>query len=107
MKKLVYIASKYSFGDNFVNTQKQIEVANMLLDEGFIPISPLMNSVWYNMQKERSWDFWMGHDFHLLDQCECLLRLPGDSKGADMEVAYALEYGKKVYYDIESLIKEK
>ena len=58
------------------------------------------------MQKQRSWDFWMEMDFQLLDKCDYLFRLEGESKGADMEVAYALEYGKKVYTDIEILIKE-
>jgi len=106
MKKFVYIASPYTKGDQFVNVQRQIDIANRLLDEGFIPISPLMNSVWFNMQRERSWDFWMEMDYQLIDKCDYLLRLNGESVGADKEVAYAIAHDKVVYFDIEGLIQE-
>jgi hypothetical protein len=100
-KKLVYIASPYSKGDNFVNTQLQIKTANKLLDYGFIPISPLMNSVWYNMQKERPWDIWMQIDYELILKCDYLLRLEGESKGADLEVEFAKKNNIPVVYYLD------
>ena len=36
----------------------------------------------------------------LLQHCDAVLRLPGDSKGADNDVAIARERGIPVYYDI-------
>jgi hypothetical protein len=36
----------------------------------------------------------------LLQHCDAVLRLPGDSTGADQDVAIAKERGLPVYYDI-------
>ena len=102
-KKFVYISSPYTLGDNFVNVNRQIQTGNELIDLGFIPLSPLLNSVWYHMQKERAWDIWMDIDYALLDKCDILLRLPGESKGADLEVTYAQEQGIPVHFNIDSL----
>lgn len=96
-KKLIYIASPYTIGDQFRNVQRQIEAANGILDAGHIPISPLLNAVYYNAQFERSWEFWMQIDFELLDRCDMLLRLDGPSKGADLEVAHAKERSIPVF----------
>ena len=97
-KKFIYIASPYTIGDNFVNTQRQIKCANDLYDIGCIPISPLLNSVWCNMQKERDYDFWMKVDYSLIDKCDALVRLYGESKGADLEVQHAQEKGIPIFF---------
>ncbi|WP_320773838.1 DUF4406 domain-containing protein [Streptomyces sp. CRN 30] len=39
----------------------------------------------------------------LLDRCDAVLRLPGDSKGADQDVAIARRRGLPVYYDIAEI----
>lgn len=39
----------------------------------------------------------------LLPHCDAVLRLPGESKGADLDVAIATERGLKVYYRIEDV----
>jgi hypothetical protein len=51
--------------------------------------------------------FWLDYDKHWLESCDCVLRLPGDSKGADQEMQWAIEMDKPVYLDIESLLKER
>lgn len=103
MRKVIYIASPYTKGDNFVNVQRSIEAANKLLDMGYIAISPLVNSVFYHMQRERSWSEWMEIDYQLVNMCDCLVRLPGDSTGADKEVIYALSHNKPVYIGMEQV----
>lgn len=104
MNKFVYIASPYTRGDNFVNLQRQIECANELYDRGFIPISPLLNSVFCNMQKERDWKFWMEIDYALLSKCDALIRLSGESTGADAEVEYAYKNNIPVYVSLQTLL---
>ena len=42
-------------------------------------------------------------DFAWIRVCNCVLRLKGESKGADAEVKYALESGIKVFYSIEEI----
>lgn len=39
----------------------------------------------------------------LIERCDALLRLPGDSRGADMDVARARELGLPVYTSIDQL----
>lgn len=39
----------------------------------------------------------------LIERCDAVLRLPGDSRGADMDVARARELGLPVVYDVNEL----
>ena len=39
----------------------------------------------------------------LLEKCDAVLRIPGDSKGADQDVAIAKERGIPVYYSVEEI----
>lgn len=39
----------------------------------------------------------------VLERCDAVLRLPGESPGADREVHYAISLGKPVYYGLEEL----
>lgn len=39
----------------------------------------------------------------LIERCDAVLRLPGASRGADMDVARAQELGLKVVYDVNEL----
>lgn len=39
----------------------------------------------------------------LIERCDAVLRLPGASRGADMDVARARELGLKVVYDVNEL----
>ena len=103
MKGLVYIASQYTIGDHFINVQRQIECGNKLMDLSFIPIAPLVNSAFYNMQKERTWAVWMDIDYVLISKCDYLLRLDGESRGADLEVAFAKQHNIPVFYSIDEL----
>ena len=47
---------------------------------------------------------WLALDFAWLDVCDAVLRLPGDSDGADKEVAHAQERGIPVFTSIEELV---
>ncbi|QEC79719.1 DUF4406 domain-containing protein [Mucilaginibacter ginsenosidivorax] len=40
----------------------------------------------------------------ILAKCDAILRIPGESKGADGDVQIALEQGIKVYYNLEDII---
>lgn len=47
---------------------------------------------------------WLDMDFAWVAVSDAVLRLPGESKGADMEVAFAAERGVPVFYSIEGLL---
>ena len=105
MKKLkVYIASPYTIGDTAVNVRRQIDVADIIMDMGLLPFAPLM-SHFHHIIHPRSYENWLEWDFEWLASCDFVLRLSGESKGADMEVAKAIELGIPVVYSIEELYK--
>lgn len=102
MKK-VFVASPYTLGDVAVNVRNSIEVGNKLMDAGFAPFLPLL-SHFQHMMFPRAYEDWINVDLEWLKSCDCLLRLPGESKGADGEEALAIKLGIPVYYDLDALL---
>jgi len=102
---LVYIASPYT-GNPLANTERQIAVADELRKHGFLPYWPLCTHYWHSIYRH-DYEYWMAMDFEWIERADCLLRLAGESEGADREVAHAEELGIPVYYSINELSKEK
>ena|SRR3990172_12507056 len=100
----VYVSGPYSNGDRLKNTLTAIGVGEELLAKGYAPFVPHLSHYWPH---EHSWDFWMKFCMEWLKKCDVLLRLPGESKGADIEVDAALRNGIRVYYSLEELIKNE
>jgi hypothetical protein len=103
MKPKVYIASPYTIGDVAVNVKNQMEMADKLMDLEFAPFVPLY-SHFQHMAHPRPYEDWIEIDLEWLKVCDCLLRLPGESKGADREVNEMLSMDKPVFYKIIDLI---
>lgn len=106
MAEKVYIASPYTLGNTGDNVRKQHEAFDTLLSLGFIPFAPLLFH-YQHICFPRSEAEWLRLDFEWLAVCDCILRLEGESKGADMEVDRAKKLGIPVYYDMEELINGK
>jgi nucleoside 2-deoxyribosyltransferase len=104
MKKRVYIASPYTLGDQLENVNVQMDMYSELLDLGFLPFAPLY-SHYVHERHPKSYDAWMEVDYEWINVCDCLLRLPGESGGADLEVKHAESKGIPVFYSVEDLIK--
>lgn len=104
-KAIVFVSSPYTLGDKQANVDTQRRVAHQLLDLGYCPIVPLLSHYLEEM-RPRPWEEWMHMDFALLAMAHCLLRLPGQSKGADMEVAHATALGIPVYYSLPQLLED-
>lgn len=100
----VYIASTYTVGDVAVNVKSQLDVFDNLVSLGFAPYAPL----WAHFQQivhPLLYETWMNLAFEWIKVCDCVLRLDGESNGADREVEFAKEYAMKVFYTIEQLSK--
>lgn len=98
----VYIASPYSKGDVALNVRRQIEVADKLLNLGYVPFVPTLTHFWHLVCPE-PYDVWLDYDLNWIADCDYLLRLDGESNGADREVDYALANDLIVVYSIEEL----
>jgi hypothetical protein len=103
-KKTVYIASPYTLGDVAINVKVQLDTVDKLMNKGFAPFAPLY-SHFQHMVHPRPYTDWIEIDLVWVEVCDCVLRLPGESKGADGEVEHALKHNKPVFYSIEEMCK--
>ena len=99
----VYIASPYSLGDVAVNVRDQIITANTLMTLGYVPFVPLL-SHFRHMMFPRNYVEWLNYAMEWIPVCDCMLRLPGKSKGADEEVALAVKLNIPVFHLIHEIV---
>ena len=98
----VYIAGPYTKGDVAVNIHTAIDYASRLMEAGFVPYIPHLTHFWH-LVAPRDYEDWLEYDLEWLKSCDCLLRIPGESNGADLEAEYASEHGIPVYTSLEKL----
>jgi len=98
----VYIASPYTKGDVAVNVRESFIVADILVKLGFAPFSPLFSHFWHFLSP-KPYETWTMLDKEWVLRCDCLLRLDGESSGADAEVELAIENNIPVFYSIGEL----
>lgn len=102
-RKKVYVAGPYTKGDSCINTHNAIVAGNQLWDAGYTPFIPHLCHLWHCVTP-RPYALWLEYDFEFLSACDILLRLPGESNGADAEVAEANRLGIPVFYGIDALL---
>lgn len=98
--KFIYIASPYTKGDVAINVRQSVLVADELAATGFVPFAPLLFHFWHLISPQ-PYEFWTRMDMAWIDKCDAALRLPGDSSGADAEIARARDIGLPVYFGME------
>jgi hypothetical protein len=94
----IYIAGPYTKGDVAMNVRAAITAGNYVAHFGHTPFIPHLTHFWHMMWPHEDVNFWYEQDIVWLRQCEALLRLKGESKGADKEVEIAKEMGIPIYY---------
>ena len=95
----IYIAAPFSTGDVTTNIRNAILAGDKLLEMGHIPYIPHLSHFWHYISP-KPWDVWLEIDKNWLDICDAVLRLPGESKGADMEVELAKKLCLFIYYSL-------
>lgn len=104
MKPLVYVAGPIAIPEPMENTHRAVKAATVLLDSGVVaPIVPHLTCLWHIITP-RDYSVWMAYDFELLARCDALIRLAGQSAGADLEVERAEELGLPVFRDLDEVI---
>lgn len=97
----VYVAGPYTAPDPEANVRAAIEAAHQLRDAGAAPFVPHLCHFWH-AQQPRGYEDWMAYDLAWLKTCHLLVRLPGDSPGADREVAWCHANGVRVCLGLTS-----
>jgi hypothetical protein len=113
---LIMIAGPYRGGTNddpelIIENMKRLEaMALPIFRKGHTPIIgewlalPLMKLAGNKAIGDAVWDeiqYPIAHQ--ILEKCDAILRIPGESKGADNDIRIAIERGLKVYYRLDEI----
>ena len=102
---LVYVAAPYTKPDPVHNTHLVIAAVDQIIDDGVVtPIAPHLTLLWH-LVRPRPIEFWYAYDLATVARCDAVLRLPGESSGADKEVDFAKGRGIPVFLDRDSLYR--
>ena len=99
----IFIAGPYTNGEPILNVKAALDVASVLLDAGHAPFVPHLCHFWHFLH-DRDYQVWIDYDLEWLAACDAVLRLPGESPGADGEIARAFELGIPVYHELADLL---
>lgn len=102
--KRVYIAGPLTHGDVGENIHNAQVAFHQLLEAGYEPYLPHA-TFGLHVFKPQPYERWMKLDFAYLAVCDVLIRLPGESPGADREVAFAQAHGIPVYDSVMDFAK--
>lgn len=104
-RALCYVAGPYAKPDPVENTHKAVQAAERLEASGIItPFIPHLSLLWHAIAPHTDPEHWYSIDLAYLSKCDILLRLPGESSGADKEVVYAEKHGILVFTDESELL---
>lgn len=102
MSRLIYVAGPYTNPDPVENTAKAIDAAEHLITKGWVPHIPHLNLLW-ELRSHHEPAFWYAYDFEILERCNAIVRLPGASQGADVEVEFAADRNLVVYVGLDEV----
>ena len=98
----IYVAGPYTRGDVAKNVKEAIETGDALAQLGHFVFIPHLSHFWH-LLTPHEYDFWMKQDMAWLEICDAVFRFEGESKGADIEVDYAVRNKKPVYYKLDDV----
>jgi nucleoside 2-deoxyribosyltransferase len=102
-KTWVYIAGPFSKPYPIENMHKAMQIWFKLQCIGYHAICPHWTG-FQDLLTPMPYSEWLDYDRETLSRCDVVLRIPGISTGADMEVRYAMSLGKPVVYSLEELL---
>jgi hypothetical protein len=115
---LVYIAGPIRKGDIWANVAQADRATFALMSAGIGVINPMLSCwagagmMWagephplaHGPFRFLGADSWLSRGLEIVGRCDAVLRLPGESYGADAEVAHAKALGIRVFDDVAELI---
>lgn len=98
-----YVAGPMTIGNRITNARAAIDIAHRLLLRGHYPFVPHLHELW-DLVYHEDYEKWMELDFAFIRVCDVLVRIPGDSAGADREVALAYRIRIPVFMGLEEFM---
>lgn len=102
----VYIAGPYTDGAWEYNIRDVVKTADEVFEAGHTPFIPHTMTTLWALVSPKPKDEWLRFDLKWLDQCDCLVRIDGESEGGDVEVEYAKEIDIPIYYGVDAFLSE-
>jgi hypothetical protein len=103
-KPLVYIAGPYS-GDVVANVRRAVKIGLELWRTGHVAVLIPHLTLLADLVAPMEHDDWYRYDFDQIVHCDAVLRISGDSHGADEEVLFACALQLPVFHSGDDLIK--
>lgn len=100
----VYISGPISRGDQEHNFNQSIVAQRELIQLGFSPLNPML-TMKFPGHESISHQEWIDCDLPWVEMSNAVLRLPGESIGADMETDHAKRLGIPVFESIDCLVR--
>lgn len=105
-RPVVYISGPITIGDPEHNFKQAADAQRELMDAGFSVVNPMLT-----MQLPYADDVahadWIANDLPIIRRCDALLRLPGESAGADEEVRHAKQWHIPFFKSTAEVIQAK
>jgi hypothetical protein len=109
MRKRVYISGPISSGGLAANLAGGKAAGLALMRAGFAVLLPHLHAHYEEPPRSLPAGIphseWLANDLPWVAVCDAVLRLPGDSVGAEQEVSYARLFGVPVFASVEELIR--
>lgn len=99
----VYVAGAISKGDLMVNIRRAVDAGAKIIDAGHEAFVPHM-SCYFNIIHPFHYERWMTWDFAWIEVCHALVRIPGESSGADREMVFARDHNIPVYLGVDDFL---
>lgn len=106
MRKRVYVAGPISKGNLQENIDKAARAGVSLLTSGFAVYIPHLSALIEPdaLVGTPRYEEWLENDFAWIEKSDAVLRLDGESAGADREVAYARDRGVLTFYSVDDIV---
>lgn len=116
-----YVAGPMSKGEMIDNISQALKAGARLREKGIIPLIPHLNAFESFLVKTHGEGFantqsanstadyagWLQDDFALIERAaDSVLRLPGESYGADREVEFAQSLGIPVFRTVSGVVQD-
>ena len=106
MRPRLYLSTPITLGNRTMNFATACNTQTELMRLGFAVLNPALSG-----QHPDAWniphDTWMENDYPWVAVADVVLRLPGESKGADMETRFAESLGIPVIHRYHDLLAWK
>jgi len=100
----VYLVGPYATGDVAVNVRNSMAVAEELMNLGYAPYCPYLTHFWHMAFPHKYREWRKLHD-EWLSCANAVLRMPGESSVAHLQIRTADELGIPVFSSVDELFE--